>query len=97
MTRFECDKDKARSNYSKHRVRFTDAGKAIKSTHSLTGRSPQSDGLGETRNVSITTLADGRPVVMVWTPRNGNVRIISVRHARKSEKEALNAYLQNLQ
>lgn len=97
MTRFECDKDKARSNYLKHGVRFTDAGKAIKSAHSLTGRSPQSDGLGEERNVSVTTLADGRSVVMVWTSRNGNVRIISVRHARKSEKEALNAYLQNLQ
>lgn len=33
---------------------------------------------------------------MVWTPRNGNVRIISVRRARQSEKEALNAYLQKL-
>jgi hypothetical protein len=97
MNRFECDKGKARSNYLKHGVRFTDAGKAIKSAYTLTGRSPQSDDLGEERNVSITTLADGRVVVMVWTARNGNVRVISVRHARKNEKEALNAYLQNLQ
>lgn len=97
MNRFECDKNKARSNYEKHRVRFTEAGKAIKSAHTLTGRSAQSDDLGEERNVSITTLADGRAVVMVWTPRNGNVRVISVRRARKNEKEALNAYLQNLQ
>lgn len=97
MNRFECDKNKARSNYTKHGVRFTDAGRAIKSAHSLTGQSPQSGDLDEERNLSITTLADGRAVVMVWTPRNGNVRIISVRRARKSEKEALNAYLQNLQ
>jgi uncharacterized DUF497 family protein len=97
MNRFECDKDKARSNYLKHGVWFTDAGKAIKFAHTLTGRSPQSDDLGEERNVSITTLADGRAVVMVWTPRNGHVRVISVRRARKNEKEALNAYLQNLQ
>jgi len=97
VNNFECDKNKARSNYTKHGVRFTDAGRAIKSAHSLTGRSPQSGDLDEERNLSITTLADGRAVVMVWTPRNGNVRIISVRRARKSEKEALNAYLQNLQ
>lgn len=96
MNRFECDKEKARSNYTKHGVRFTDAGKAIKMALTLTERSPQSGDLNEDRNVSITQLADGRAVVMVWTPRNGNVRIISVRRARKSEKEALNAYLQNL-
>lgn len=97
MNRFECDKEKARSNYIKHGVRFTEAGRAIKSAYSLTGRSPQSGYQGEERNLSITKLADGRAVVMVWTPRSGNVRIISVRRARKSEKEALNAYLQNLQ
>lgn len=97
MNTFECDKAKARSNHTKHGVRFTDAGRAIKMAHSLTGRSPQSDGLGEERNQTITSLPDGRAVVMVWTPRNGHVRVISVRHARKKEKEALNAYLQNLQ
>lgn len=97
MNRFECDKDKARSNYRKHSVRFTDAGRALNSAYSLTGRSSQSGALNEERNLSITRLADGRSVVVVWTPRNGNVRIISVRHARKSEKEALNAYLQSLQ
>ena len=96
MNRFECDRDKARSNHIKHGVRFTDVGRAIKSAHALTGRSPQSGGLSEERNLSITKLVDGRTVVMVWTPRNGNVRIISVRRARKNEKEALNAYLQNL-
>lgn len=97
MNTFECDKAKARSNYSKHGVRFTEAGRAIKLAHALTGRSPQSDDLGEERNQTITTLPDGRTIVMVWTPRNGHVRVISVRRARKKEKEALNAYLQNLQ
>lgn len=97
MNRFECDKGKARSNYSKHRVRFTEAGRALNSAHSLTGRSPQSGESNEERNVSIIQLADGRAIVLVWTPRNGNVRIISVRRARQREKEALNAHLQNLQ
>ena len=96
MNRFECDKDKARLNYSKHGVRFTEAGRALNSAHSLTGRSPQSAELNQERNLSITKLADGRAIVLIWTPRNGNVRIISVRRARQREKEALNAYLQNL-
>jgi len=97
MNKFECDKDKARANYIKHGVKFTDAGRAINSAYSLTRRSPQSDGLNEERNLSITKLADGRAIVIVWTPRQGTVRVISVRQARKSEKEALNAYLQELQ
>lgn len=97
MNRFECDKGKARSNYRKHDVRFTDAGRAFNSAYSLTGRSPQSSVLNEERNLSIAKLSDGRAIVIVWTPRSGNVRIISVRHARKREKEALNAYLQSLQ
>lgn len=97
MNKFECDKGKARMNHKKHGVRFTDAGRAINSGYSLTGRSPQSEALGEERNLSITKLADGRAIVVVWTPREENVRIISVRYARKNEKEALNAYLNKLQ
>lgn len=96
MNRYECDKLKARSNYSKHGIRFTEAARALTSSHTLTGRSPQSDELNEERNLSITTLGDGRAIVLVWTPRRGNVRVISVRHARQREREALNAYLQKL-
>lgn len=96
MNRFECNKNKARANYIKHGVRFTDAGRALNSQYSLTRRSSHSDELDEERNLSIAKLANGRAVVVVWTPREGNVRVISVRHARKSEKEALNAYLQKL-
>jgi uncharacterized DUF497 family protein len=97
MNRFECDKNKARSNYIKHGVRFTHAGRALNSGYSLTQRSPQSNVLGEERNLSIAKLGTDRAVVIVWTPRDGNVRIISVRRARKREEEALNAYLQALQ
>ena len=97
MNRFECDKNKARANYIKHRVRFTDAGRALNSQYSLTQRSTQPNVLNEERNLSITKFANERAIVIVWTPRDGNVRIISVRHARKREKEALNAYIQALQ
>jgi uncharacterized protein len=93
---FECDKTKSRSNFEKHRVKFTDAGKAIKVGTSLTQRSPHSFGPNEERNVSITKLPDGRAIVYVWTPRGMNMRLISVRPASKREREALNAYLQKL-
>ena len=97
VNKFECDKAKARANYLKHGVRFTETRRTHKTAKSLTQRSPQSDELNEERNLSITKLGNGRAVVIVWTPRKGNVRVISVRQARKSEKEAFNAYLQELQ
>jgi uncharacterized DUF497 family protein len=93
MNRFECDKNKARANYIKHGVRFTHAGRALNSEYSLTRRSPQPT-LGEERYLSITKLTNGRAIVIVWTPRAGNVRVISVRRARTREEEALNAHLQ---
>lgn len=97
MNKFECDKGKARANHIKHGVKFTDAARAINSANSLTQRSPHSDELSEERNLSITKLEDGRTIVMVWTSRAENVRVISVRHARKSEREAFDAYFQKLQ
>lgn len=93
MNKFECDRRKARTNYAKHRIRFTEAARAINSGLAVSGPSPQSYPVGEERHVTITNLADGRTVVIVWTPRRGNLRLISARHARKREKEALNAYL----
>lgn len=40
---------------------------------------------GEPRYVSIGTLGD-RVVVIVWTPREGGRRVISMRHANDREK-----------
>lgn len=97
MIKFECDKNKARSNFLKHRIKFTDAGKAIKTNYVLTQRSPQSDELGEERNLSITTRSAGKAIVVVWTKRASNLRIISARAARKHEQEAFNAYLARIQ
>jgi uncharacterized DUF497 family protein len=97
VNKFECDKGKARKNHVKHGIRFTAAARALNSALSLTGRSPIRTDHREERNLSITKLADGRTIVIVWTPRQGNVRLISVRHARQKERAALNAYLQRLQ
>jgi uncharacterized DUF497 family protein len=42
---------------------------------------------GETRNLTIGFLA-GRLVVMAWTPRQGAIRVISMRKANEREKRA---------
>lgn len=94
MNRFECDKSKARTNVIKHQIRFTQAARALNSGVTVTRRSPQRNDRGEERNLSITKLPNGPAIVIVWTPRGGNVRVICVRRARRKEEEALNAYLQ---
>jgi uncharacterized protein len=96
MNKFECDKSKARTNHIKHGIRFSHAGRALNSGYSLTLRPAHRNERGEERNLSIAKLASGKAIVIVWTPRGGNVRIISVRRALKREEEALYAYLQRI-
>lgn len=95
--KFECNRNKARANLKKHRMRFTDAARAIKQNLSLTNPSPQSDNLREERFVTVVRNPGGRAMAVIWTPRNGSMRIISVRHARKKEQEAFDAYLKKFQ
>jgi len=97
MTTFECDKTKAKSNHTKHKLRFTQAARAIKEGYTLTQKSSNPAEYGEERNISITGSVDGKAMVAIWTPRRGNVRIISVRHARKKEREHFNAYIKKIQ
>jgi uncharacterized DUF497 family protein len=42
---------------------------------------------GEIRNITIGSL-DGRMVIIVWTPRSGSRRIISMRKANDREQKA---------
>ena len=42
---------------------------------------------GEIRNITIGSL-DGRKVIIVWTPRSGSRRIISMRKANDREQKA---------
>lgn len=86
MNTFECDKTKARSNYKKHTLRFTE-GCRIFSGHTLTAQSKQNDSSNEERYKSIGALDEETTVVIVWTPRGSNIRVISVRKASKKERE----------
>lgn len=90
--RFECDKRKARSNLHKHGLRFTDGCRAF-AGHTLTAPSKQNVGDTEHRYVTIGALSSGVAAVIVWTRRLDSIRIISVRKARRTEREQFNAHI----
>ena len=90
--KFECNKDKARSNFQKHGLRFTE-GCRIFDGHTLTVESNNNSSIEEKRFVSIGVLDEQIAAVVVWTNRSGNIRVISVRKASRKERESYNAYI----
>ncbi|MFN3583950.1 BrnT family toxin [Phenylobacterium sp.] len=79
---FEWDEGKAELNLRKHGISFDDAAYALLGL-ALT---QESSGYEETRFTSIC-IAEGRLIVVVWTPRDGAIRIISARAARTNERK----------
>ena len=79
---FEWDKSKARQNESKHGVSFADTFAVFEDPSALTLDQLVS---GEERQVTIGMDAFGRILVVVYTWRGDNIRIISVRKAVRSE------------
>lgn len=91
--KFECDKSKGRSNFEKHGIRFSE-GCRIFDGHTLTSPSKQNADLNEERYVSIGSLNSTTAVVVVWTRRLDNMRVISVRKARRDERDRFHAHIQ---
>ena len=81
----EFDPRKAAANLKKHGVAFADAEPVIYDERALT-MDDEVD--GETRCVTIGRDALGRVLVVVWTERNDDVRMISARLAEAKEKQA---------
>lgn len=78
---FEWDERKRIVNLETHGIDFRDAIGVFERPH-LTRASPRGD---ELRQVSLGVI--GRAVVaVVWTDRDGAIRIISVRAARRDER-----------
>lgn len=84
--RVEWDPEKAISNLSKHGVRFSDAEVALFEPNAMTREDQYAE--GEQRFVSIGRDAIERIVVVVYTYRGENVRIISARKATRKERRA---------
>jgi uncharacterized DUF497 family protein len=77
------DPDKALSNYNKHGVRFSDAESVLYDPLALTIE--DEDAEGEQRFVSLGTDLLGRIIVVVYTYRSNQIRLISARTAEKNE------------
>ena len=80
----EWDRDKAASNLKKHRIDFADAVTVFDDLNSITIDDPDHD---ELRFITIGLDAYGRILVVVYTWRGENIRIISARKATKHEQK----------
>ncbi len=83
---FEWDRDKAKRNVKKHRIDFADAVTVFDDLNAITIDDSDHD---EPRHVTIGMDAYGRLLVVVYTWRGKNIRLIS---ARKSTRKEQNYY-----
>ena len=80
------DPAKAEANFTKHRIRFSDAEPALFDLMALTIEDETVQ--GEQRFVSIGSDALNRIVVVVYTYRGEDIRFISARRATRKERKA---------
>jgi len=82
---FEWDLEEAEANYLKHGVRFAESLPVFADDYALTITDDESDP-GEQRFVSIGRGAKGRILVVVYSYRGKNFRVISARVAEPHER-----------
>lgn len=85
MAAFEWDLPKAEENLRLGRIDFEDATRLF-SGLMITTPVQRED---ESRYVSIGIL-EGETIVVVWTPREGAIRLVSVRKASRKERKHFN-------
>ncbi len=83
---FEWDEDKAKANLKKHRVSFDEATTVFLDPFSLTILDP-CHSLEEQRYIDIGSSDKGHVLVVIYTERGSNIRIISCRKATSSERK----------
>jgi len=79
------DPAKAAANLKDHGVSFADAEGVLFDSLAVTVEDP--DALGERRFVSIGVGSAGEVLVVVYTERNGNYRVISARRPTRKERK----------
>jgi uncharacterized DUF497 family protein len=82
---FEWDTTKARLNFRNHGVRFEEAAAVFDDPNAITIADDEAD-LTEQRFIGIGVGALGRVLVVVYTYRGDNIRIISARLAAAHER-----------
>ena len=80
--KYQWNPDKARANYKKHGIYFSDAVSVFSDDFAMTNKD---DYLCEERFVTIGMDAFGKIIVVVFTWRDDDIRIISARKATQRE------------
>lgn len=81
--RFQFDPTKAASNLKKHGVSFTDAEGVFYDPLAIHQLDPDSD--DEERFIAVGMGSTGVVLVVIYTLRGEEIRLISVRHATRHE------------
>ncbi|MDZ7361295.1 MAG: BrnT family toxin [candidate division KSB1 bacterium] len=82
---FEWDENTAQENFRKHKVSFDEASTVFEDFFSITIPDPDHS-IGEDRYVDIGRSSQGRLLIVVYTERGENIRIISSRKAKPNER-----------
>ena len=82
---FEWHREKAIENLRKHNVSFEEAKTVFDDPFSITIADPEHS-TGEDRYIDIGLSAKGQILVVVYTERGWNIRIISCRKATNAER-----------
>ena len=83
---FEWDEIKAEDNRKKHKVSFDEAAAIFHDPFSITMPDPDHS-VEEERYIDIGCSSDGRLLMVVYTERGNDIRIISCRRATTAEKK----------
>jgi len=86
MVQFEWDPDKARSNFEKHGVLFSEAATVLGDALAWTFPDPEHS-IDEERFLTIGVSEQGNLIVVSHTDREEAVRIISARKATRRERK----------
>lgn len=81
--RFDWDTKKRKANIKKHGIDFFELRKVFKKP--MLTRIDNREDYGETRWISLGDL-NGKIVILVYTEKENNVRLISARRATKNEE-----------
>jgi len=82
---FEWDEEKAAENYHKHGVSFEEGITVFYDPLSISIEDPDHS-INEQRYIDIGASENGRVLVVSYTERGGNTRIISCRDATRKER-----------
>jgi len=83
---FEWDEEKAKTNLKKHEVSFEEATTVFLDPFSITMPDPDHSE-DEERYLDLGISYKGRVLVVIYTERSSNIRIISCRKAAFSERK----------